>query len=111
MAYVMVPFANGKGEVGKTAPGLQLRVTRPRRGDVILTDLNEEQRTALAWSAVRDHIAELDAGIAKDFGVSGDRTRRVAPNGPELGHEPAAPPLRGTLLVADKRDRDDIGGH
>jgi hypothetical protein len=36
------------------------RSLAPRRGaDVILTDLNEEQRTALAWSQVRDHNAIL----------------------------------------------------
>jgi chromosome partitioning protein len=56
MAYVMVPFANGKGGVGKTALACSYAVARARGGaDVILTDLNEEQRTALAWSQVRDH--------------------------------------------------------
>lgn len=56
MAHVMVPFANGKGGVGKTALACSYAVARARGGaDVILTDLNEEQRTALAWSQVRDH--------------------------------------------------------
>jgi anion-transporting ArsA/GET3 family ATPase len=60
MAHVMVPFANGKGGVGKTALACSYPVARASQGaDVILTDLNEEQRTALAWSTVRDHNAIL----------------------------------------------------
>lgn len=56
MAHVMVPFANGKGGVGKTALACSYAVARARQGaDVILTDLNEEQHTALSWSEVRDH--------------------------------------------------------
>ena len=58
MAHVMVPFANGKGGVGKTALACSYAASRAKQGaDVILTDLNEEQRTALAWSQVRDHNA------------------------------------------------------
>ncbi len=60
MAHVMVPFANGKGGVGKTALACSYAVARASLGaDVILTDLNEEQRTALAWSQVREHNAIL----------------------------------------------------
>ncbi len=60
MAHVMVPFVNGKGGVGKTALACSYAVARAREGaDVILTDLNEEQRTALAWSQVRDHNSLL----------------------------------------------------
>ena len=60
MAHVMVPFANGKGGVGKTALACSYAVARASQGaDVILTALNEEQRTALAWSVVRDHNAIL----------------------------------------------------
>jgi chromosome partitioning protein len=56
MSHVMVPFANGKGGVGKTALACSYAVARATQGaDVILTDLNEEQRTAIAWSQVRDH--------------------------------------------------------
>ena len=56
MAHVMVPFANGKGGVGKTALACSYAAARAKQGaDVILTDLNDEQRTALAWSQVRDH--------------------------------------------------------
>ena len=56
MSHVMVPFANGKGGVGKTALACSYAVARATQGaDVILTDLNEEQRTAVAWSQVRDH--------------------------------------------------------
>lgn len=56
MAHVMVPFANGKGGVGKTALACSFAVARAREGaDVILSDLNEEQHTALSWGQVRDH--------------------------------------------------------
>lgn len=56
MAHVMVPFANGKGGVGKTALACSYAVARARQGaDVILTDLNEEQHTARSWAEVRDH--------------------------------------------------------
>ena len=56
MAPVMVPFANGKGGVGKTALACSYAAARAKQGaDVILADVNEEQRTALAWCEVRDH--------------------------------------------------------
>jgi cellulose biosynthesis protein BcsQ len=56
MALVMVPFANGKGGVGKTALACSYAAMRAKQGaDVIPTDLNDEQRTALAWSQIRDH--------------------------------------------------------
>ena len=56
MAHVMVPFANGKGGVGKTALACSYAVAQARQGgDVVLADLNEEQRTALAWAEVREH--------------------------------------------------------
>ena len=56
MAQVMVPFANGKGGVGKTALACSYAVVRAKQGaDVIVTDLNDEQKTALAWSQVREH--------------------------------------------------------
>jgi cellulose biosynthesis protein BcsQ len=55
MARVMVPFANGKGGVGKTALACSYAAARAHEGaDVILFDTNEEQRTAMAWSEVRD---------------------------------------------------------
>jgi cellulose biosynthesis protein BcsQ len=60
MAHVMVPFANGKGGVGKTALACSYAAARTKQGaDVILSDLNDEQRTAIAWSQVRDHNAIL----------------------------------------------------
>src|SRR5450631_1613331 len=56
MSHVMVPFANGKGGVGKTALACSYAVAQATQGaDVILADVNEEQRTALAWSQVRNH--------------------------------------------------------
>src|SRR5450631_4591014 len=56
MSHVMVPFANGKGGVGKTALACSYAVAQAVQGaDVILADVNEEQRTALAWSQVRNH--------------------------------------------------------
>src|SRR5690349_12728175 len=55
MAGVMVPFANGKGGVGKTALACSYAVVQAQKGaDVILTDLNDEQKTALTWAQVRD---------------------------------------------------------
>ena len=52
----MIPFANGKGGVGKTALACSYAAARAQQGaDVVLADINEEQRTALAWSQVRDH--------------------------------------------------------
>lgn len=60
MAHVMVPFANGKGGVGKTALACSYAVTRAQQGaDVILADVNEDQQTAFNWSKVRDHNALL----------------------------------------------------
>ena len=60
MAHVMVPFTNGKGGVGKTALACSYAAARAQEGaDVILADTNDEQRTALAWSAVRAHNAIL----------------------------------------------------
>jgi chromosome partitioning protein len=56
MAGVMVPFANGKGGVGKTALACSYAVVRARGGaDVIVTDLNDEQKTALTWARVREN--------------------------------------------------------
>jgi chromosome partitioning protein len=56
MAHVMVPFANGKGGVGKTTLACSYAVAQAKQGgEVILADLNDQQRTALAWSQVRDH--------------------------------------------------------
>ena len=60
MAYVMVPFINGKGGVGKTAIACSYAVAQALKGvDVLLADTNEEQRTALAWTQVRDHNSLL----------------------------------------------------
>jgi chromosome partitioning protein len=56
MAGVMVPFANGKGGVGKTALACSYAVEQARGGaDVIVTDLNDEQQTAVTWARVREH--------------------------------------------------------
>jgi chromosome partitioning protein len=56
MTHVMVPFTNGKGGVGKTALACSYAVAQAKQGaEVILTDVNDEQRTALAWCQVRDH--------------------------------------------------------
>jgi chromosome partitioning protein len=56
MAHVMVPFANGKGGVGKTALACSYAVAQAKQGvDVVLVDVCEDQRTALAWSQVREH--------------------------------------------------------
>lgn len=56
MTHVMLPFTNGKGGVGKTALACSYAAIRAKQGaDVILMDLNEEQKTALAWSQVRNH--------------------------------------------------------
>jgi len=60
MAQVMVPFINGKGGVGKTALACSYAAFLALQGaDVTLLDLNEEQRTALAWSQVRNHNSIL----------------------------------------------------
>lgn len=60
MAHVMVPFANGKGGVGKTALACSYAAAQTRLSiDVVLADINELQRTAVAWSEVRDHNAIL----------------------------------------------------
>jgi chromosome partitioning protein len=56
MAGVMVPFANGKGGVGKTALACSYAVAQAQSGaDVIVTDLNDEQKTAQTWASVREH--------------------------------------------------------
>ena len=60
MAQAMVPFINGKGGVGKTALACSYAAFLALQGaDVTLLDLNEEQRTALAWSQVRNHNSIL----------------------------------------------------
>ena len=60
MAQVMVPFINGKGGVGKTALACSFAAfLATQNADVTLLDLNEEQRTAVAWSQVRDHNSIL----------------------------------------------------
>jgi len=60
MAGVMVPFANGKGGVGKTALACSFAVAQAKRGaSVIVTDLNDLQSTAVSWSQVRDANAIL----------------------------------------------------
>jgi chromosome partitioning protein len=56
MAGVVVPFANGKGGVGKTALACSYAVAQAQEGaDVIVTDLNDEQKTALTWARVREN--------------------------------------------------------
>jgi len=56
MPHVMVPFANGKGGVGKTTLACSYAVAQAVQGaDVILADANEAQQTALHWSQVRNH--------------------------------------------------------
>jgi len=60
MSHIMVPFANGKGGVGKTTLACSYAAARAREGvDVLLADINEQQRTALAWSEVRNHNGHL----------------------------------------------------
>ncbi|MBS0244377.1 MAG: ParA family protein [Proteobacteria bacterium] len=60
MAHVMIPFANGKGGVGKTALACSYAAAQAHLGvDVVLADINETQHTALAWSEVRNHNAIL----------------------------------------------------
>ena len=60
MPHLMVPFANGKGGVGKTTLACSYAAARAREGaDVLLADVNEQQRTALAWSQARDHNHHL----------------------------------------------------
>lgn len=60
MPHVMIPFANGKGGVGKTALACSFAAVRAGEGaDVILADLNEVQRTAVAWAEVRAHNSIL----------------------------------------------------
>lgn len=55
MAHVMVPFANGKGGVGKTALACSYAAARAHEGaDVVLFDTNEAQQTAVAWSRARE---------------------------------------------------------
>ena len=52
----MVPFANGKGGVGKTSLACSYAVEQARKGaSVVLADLNDEQQTATTWARVRDH--------------------------------------------------------
>jgi chromosome partitioning protein len=73
MARVMVPFANGKGGVGKSALACSYAVVRAQSGaDVILTDLNEEQKTALTWARVRE-----SNGILPKIRVEGATARRA----------------------------------
>lgn len=56
MAHVMIPFANGKGGVGKTALACSYAVERVRAGaDVVLADISDEQHSAYDWSQVRNH--------------------------------------------------------
>ncbi|MFX9020002.1 AAA family ATPase, partial [Acinetobacter baumannii] len=60
MAHVMIPFANGKGGVGKTALACSYAAAQAHLGaDVILADINEMQHTAVAWSRVRNHNSIL----------------------------------------------------
>jgi cellulose biosynthesis protein BcsQ len=60
MAHVMIPFANGKGGVGKTALACSYAAAQAHLGvDVVLADINELQRTAMAWSEVRNHNSIL----------------------------------------------------
>lgn len=60
MAHVMIPFANGKGGVGKTALACSYAAFQTKQGrDVVLADINDTQRTAVAWSQVRVHNAIL----------------------------------------------------
>lgn len=60
MAHVMIPFANGKGGVGKTALACSYAAAQAHLGvDVVLADINERQHTAVAWSKARNHNAIL----------------------------------------------------
>jgi chromosome partitioning protein len=60
MAHVMIPFANGKGGVGKTALACSYAAALTRlSADVVLADINETQRIAVAWSNVRNHNSIL----------------------------------------------------
>jgi cellulose biosynthesis protein BcsQ len=60
MTPVMIPFANGKGGVGKTALACSYAAAQAHLGaDVVLADINETQHTAVAWSEVRNHNAIL----------------------------------------------------
>jgi len=60
MPHIMVPFANGKGGVGKTALACSYAAARAREGaDVLLADVNEQQRTAFSWSEARNHNRHL----------------------------------------------------
>lgn len=60
MTPVMIPFANGKGGVGKTALACSYAAAQAHLGaDVVVADVNETQHTAVAWGAVRNHNAIL----------------------------------------------------
>ena len=73
MPFVMAPFANGKGGVGKTALACSYAAARAKEGaDVLLLDVNEEQRTAVAWNEVRIHN-----GILPNLRVEAANTRQA----------------------------------
>lgn len=73
MARVMVPFANGKGGVGKSALACSYAVVRAQSGvEVVVTDLNEEQKTALTWASVRERN-----GIVPKIRVEAATARRA----------------------------------
>jgi len=51
---VIMPFANGKGGVGKSALACSYAVEAAKAGvGVIIADLNDEQHTAATWAATR----------------------------------------------------------
>jgi cellulose biosynthesis protein BcsQ len=70
MADVLIPFANGKGGVGKTALACSYAAALAHDGiNVLLSDTNEDQRTAETWARVRDHNGLLPKVRVKAMSV------------------------------------------